>query len=101
MTKLQTVEMDGRRDDEMTEYEMQMLSSIKELRLQMEPLRRQIIELQEQSSFEKEQAERERTQLQLKLYEYESNIQHYTIQLKNQEDKILKLNETIKKHNDN
>lgn len=92
MTKLQTVEMEGRSGEEMSEYEMLMLNSIKELRLQMEPLRRQIIELQEQNNFEKEQAERERTQLQLKLYECESNIQHYTIQVKNQEEKILKLN---------
>jgi hypothetical protein len=43
MTKLQTVEMEGRSGEEMSEYEMLMLNSIKELRLQMEPLRRQII----------------------------------------------------------
>lgn len=46
MTRLQTIEMDGRNDEEMTDYEMQMLASVKELRLQLEPLRRQIIDLQ-------------------------------------------------------
>lgn len=52
-TRLQTIELEGRNEDQMSEYEMQMLNSIKELRLQMEPLKKQIIELQEQNSFEK------------------------------------------------
>ena len=52
MTKLHTTEMDTHKDEYLSEYEMQMLSSIKELRLQMEPLKKQISELQEQGSFE-------------------------------------------------
>lgn len=68
MTKLQTTEMDSHKEDYMTEYEVQMLGSIKELRLQMEPLKKQVTELQEQNSFEQEQQEREKTQLQLKVY---------------------------------
>jgi phage-related protein len=37
----------------------------------------------------------------MKVYELESDAERYSITLKNQEDKITKLNEIIKKHNDN
>lgn len=58
MTKLQTIEMSGYQQNQINDYEMQLLNSLKELRLQMDPLKKQLLDLQDQNTFEKEQAER-------------------------------------------
>lgn len=50
----------------------------------MDPLKKEIISLQEINNFEKEQLEREKTTLELKVYELQSDIERYCMQLKNQ-----------------
>jgi len=70
--KVQTLEIDSassRYPSADREQEMELVYTLRELKGQMEPMRTQIIELQEGNDFEKEENLREKANLKMRVIE--------------------------------
>ena len=78
------------------EAELHLLSTLKTLHAQLEPMRYEIEELKRDKYFERENTNKEKTEAQLKLLSYEHELETQKQYIKDMEERIKELGQQLR-----